>query len=135
MVPTAEKSIAAAGSRRAWSNSANERPQVACIGVGGKGGSDSSNAALFGDVLAICDVDRKTLASKHKADAFKAAETFTDYREMIADPEIEAVIIATPDHWHGRMAAEAARRGKHIYMEAPMTRSLEETKALKEAVN
>ena len=76
--------FAAAGSRRAWSQSPNERPQVACIGVGGKGSSDSDNAALFGDVIAICDVDRNTLASKGKSEKFKAAEQFTDYRELFA---------------------------------------------------
>ncbi len=53
-----------AGTRPAWSNSANEQLNVACIGVGGKGGSDSNNASLFGNVVAICDVDRKTLDSK-----------------------------------------------------------------------
>ncbi|MFZ4638270.1 MAG: gfo/Idh/MocA family oxidoreductase, partial [Pirellulales bacterium] len=47
----------AAGSRTAWSTSANEQLNVACIGVGGKGSSDSDNAALFGNVIAICDVD------------------------------------------------------------------------------
>ena len=54
----------AAGSRPAWSNSAIEQMNVASIGVGGKGGSDSENAAQFGNVVAICDVDRNTLESK-----------------------------------------------------------------------
>jgi predicted dehydrogenase len=84
-------------------------------------------------VHALCDIfdqrlDRALNSSKGQAKGYQ------NYLDLLDDKDIDAVIIATPDHWHGRMAAEAARRGKHIYMEAPMTRSLEETKALKEAV-
>jgi predicted dehydrogenase len=124
--------FAAAGSRRAWSNSANERPQVACIGVGGKGGSDSSNAALFGDVLAICDVDRKTLASKHKADAFKAAETFTDYRELFAKygDKVDLCTVSTPDHMHAPVTLEAMRLGIGCYTQKPLTRTIYEARLL-----
>ena len=63
---------------------ANEKPNVVCIGVGGKGAAIPSNAAKFGNVIAICDVDRNTLDSKGKADGFKDAEKFTDYRELFA---------------------------------------------------
>ena len=124
--------FAAAGSRRAWSNSANERPQVACIGVGGKGGSDSSNAALFGDVLAICDVDRKTLASKHAADAFKAAETFTDYRELFAKygDKVDLCTVSTPDHMHAPVTLEAMRLGIGCYTQKPLTRTIYEARLL-----
>ena len=73
-----------AGATTALSNSAIEKLNVACIGVGGKGGSDSSNAAQFGNVVAICDVDRNTLEGKSKAPEFKNAEKFTDYRELFA---------------------------------------------------
>src|SRR5438874_2501192 len=65
-----------------YARSANEEINVACIGVGGKGGSDSSNASQFGNVVAICDVDRNTLESKGSAGKFKEAEKFTDYREL-----------------------------------------------------
>jgi hypothetical protein len=54
------------------------------IGVGGKGSSDSDNAALFGNVVAICDVDRNTLEKKGGSEKFKDSEQFTDYRELFA---------------------------------------------------
>ena len=69
---------------RGQERSANEQLNVVSFGVGGKGGSDSSNAATFGNVLAICDVDRNTLESKSKSTGFENAETFTDYRELLA---------------------------------------------------
>ena len=95
----------AAGTRTAWSKSADEQLNVACIGVGGKGGSDSDNAALFGDVIAICDVDRKTLESKGESEKFKAAERFTDYREMLAKHGKNIDIV------HGQHARPHARPG------------------------
>lgn len=59
---------------------------------------------------------------------------YSTYQEMMADPTIDAVIIATPDHWHGTMAIEAARYGKHIYLEKPMTWTVPETYAVRESV-
>ncbi len=59
---------------------------------------------------------------------------YNDYRELIADKNVDAVIIATPDHWHAPMAIEAARAGKHIYCEKPMSWSVEETYELRKAV-
>ena len=78
--------------------SPNDGLNVACIGVGGKGGSDSRNAAQFGNVIAICDVDRNTLDSKGDADGFKDAEKFTDYRELLAKhgKNIDIATISTP---------------------------------------
>ena len=70
--------FATAGARVGLSRSVLEKLNVASVGVGGKGGSDSSNAAKFGKVVAICDVDRGTLASKGDSDGFKEAERFTD---------------------------------------------------------
>ncbi len=65
----------ATGTRQALSNSPNARPKVLIVGVGGKGNSDSSNAAKFGDVIAICDVDRNRLKSKGESKGFQDAET------------------------------------------------------------
>ncbi len=103
--------FATAGTRTALSRSANEKLNVACIGVGGKGGSDSGNAAKFGNIVAICDVDRNTLAGKKKAAVFENAEQFTDYRELFAKygKELDLVTISTPDHMHGPITLEAMR--------------------------
>lgn len=62
------------------------------------------------------------------------AKRYRDYRELLASDDIDAVIIATPDHWHARMAIDAARAGKHIYVEKGFTRTLEEVYAVRDAV-
>ena len=122
----------AAGSRTAWSNSANEQLNVACIGVGGKGSSDSDNAALFGNVIAICDVDRNTLESKGKAEKFQDAERFTDFRELLAKhgKKIDMCTISTPDHMHAPATLEAMRLGISCYTQKPLTRTIYEARLL-----
>jgi predicted dehydrogenase len=120
------------GAGTAWSRSANEQFNVACIGVGGKGGSDSSNAALFGNVIAICDVDRKTLASKGEAERFTAAERFTDYRELLAKhgKNIDICVVSTPDHMHAPATLDAMRLGISCYTQKPLTRTIYEARLL-----
>ena len=122
----------AAGGRPAWSNSANEQLNIACIGVGGKGGSDSDNAALFGNVIAICDVDRNTLESKGKSEKFKDAEHFTDYRELLAKhgKNIDIAVISTPDHMHAPITLDAMRLGISCYTQKPLTRTIYEARLL-----
>ncbi|MBX3420755.1 MAG: Gfo/Idh/MocA family oxidoreductase [Pirellulaceae bacterium] len=124
--------FATAGTRQALSNSANEKLNVACIGVGGKGGSDSSNAAQFGNVVAICDVDRKTLESKGAASGFTQAERFTDYRELLAKhgKNLDIVTVSTPDHMHGPITLEAMRLGASCYTQKPLTRTIYEARLL-----
>ncbi|MFM7108800.1 MAG: Gfo/Idh/MocA family oxidoreductase [Planctomycetaceae bacterium] len=122
----------AAGSRLAWSNSAIERPHVACIGVGGKGGGDADNAALFGDVVAICDVDRNTLEKKSNSEKFMGAGRFTDYRELFDrhGRNIDIVTISTPDHMHAPVTLDAMRRGISCYTQKPLTRTIYEARLL-----
>ncbi|SFG47443.1 Gfo/Idh/MocA family oxidoreductase [Pontibacter chinhatensis] len=101
------------------------------IGVGAMG----RNHFPYADtrVVAVCDVDRNHL--KKAVDMLgKGVKTFTDYREMIQMPEVDIVHIATPPHWHGIMAADAARAGKDIWCEKPMTRTIGEGKRVVEAV-
>ncbi len=62
------------------------------------------------------------------------AKRYRNYKDLLADPEIDAVIIATPDHWHAQMAIDAAKAGKHIYIEKGLTRTVEETFALRKAI-
>lgn len=112
--------------------SANEELNVACIGVGGKGGSDSSNASQFGNVVAICDVDRNTLESKGSGGKFKEAERFTDYRELLAKhgKKIDICTISTPDHMHAPATLEAMRLGISCYTQKPLTRTIYEARLL-----
>jgi len=103
----------------------------AIIGIGSMG----RNHIPYGDtrVMAVCDVDRNHL--KQAAEMVgKGVKTFADYREVIQLPEVDIVHIATPPHWHGIIAADAARAGKDIWCEKPMTRTIGEGKRLVEAV-
>src|SRR5262245_58696789 len=81
-------------------NSPNEKLNVACIGVGGKGSGDTDHAGMFGNVVGLCDVDDLRLAAK--ALKFPAAKTFSDFRQMLEQLEksIDAVVVSTPDHTH-----------------------------------
>ena len=103
----------------------------AVIGVGGMGRNHFPYAATR--VVAICDVDRTHL-KEAAAMLPNGIRTFTDYREVIQLPEVDIVHIATPPHWHGIIAADAARAGKDIWCEKPMTKTIGEGKRVIEAV-
>ena len=104
----------------------------AIVGVGGMGRGHIPYAGTR--VVAICDVDRKHLREASELIKDKGLKTFTDYRELIQLPEVDIVHIATPPHWHGIIAADAARAGKDIWCEKPMTHTIGEGKRLVEAV-
>jgi len=122
------------GHDKAWSQekSPNERVRYACIGVGGKGKSDSQDAGKHGDVIAICDVDSQTLGKQSKNPVFKDPETFTDYREMFEKmgDQIDAVTISTPDHHHATAASIAMKMGKAVFCQKPLTHSVWEAREL-----
>jgi predicted dehydrogenase len=124
--------FATAGTRVALSRSALEKLNVASVGVGGKGGSDSSNASKFGKVIAICDVDRGTLASKGASDGFKEAEQFTDFRELLDKhgKNIDILTVSTPDHMHGPVSLQAMRMGISCYTQKPLTRTIYEARLM-----
>jgi len=129
---------------RGQERSANEQLNVACFGVGGKGSSDSNHASMFGNVIAICDVDRNTLENKGKVDekakdsdkkraeGFKNAEKFTDYRELLAKygKKIDICNVSTPDHMHGPITLAAMRLGISCYTQKPLTRTIYEARLL-----
>ncbi|MCC6287515.1 MAG: Gfo/Idh/MocA family oxidoreductase [Chitinophagaceae bacterium] len=105
----------------------------AIIGVGGMGRGHIPYAGT--KVVAVCDVDTRHIQLALDAmDGGKGVKTFRDYRELITLPEVDIVHIATPPHWHGIIAADAARAGKDIWCEKPMTRTIGEGKRLVEAV-
>ena len=108
------------------------------IGVGGIGRSDlhftSTDACRL---VALCDVDRNHLNSAVKAakeQLHADVKAYDDFRELCNDPSVDIVHIATPPHWHGLMACEAAKAGKDIFCEKPMTRTIGEGRRVKEAV-
>jgi predicted dehydrogenase len=112
---------------------ANDRINIGVIGVGGRGNSDARNFAKFGEqnnacqIVAVCDVyeKRKRLAAEH----FKC-DGYLDYREVLSRPDVDAVIVATPDHWHAKIALDAMDHGKDVYLEKPMCHTNEEAKLL-----
>jgi len=122
----------AGGVQAQESKSPNERIQFACIGIGGKGSSDSGDAAANGDVVAICDVDRNRL--KGAENRFKGAQGFTDYREMLdkLGDKIDAVTVSTPDHTHAVATAKALKMGKHCFVQKPLTHTIHEARVLGE---
>ena len=96
-------------------------------------------------IIAVCDVDRlrmedaKTLVNGHYAKATGATHDgvtgYTDYRELLANRDIDAVVISTPDHWHTIIGIAAARAGKDIYMQKPASLTIAEGRALSDAVH
>jgi len=106
----------------------------AIIGTGGMGRGHFGYAGTR--VVALCDVDRShlKLAMDQLGEKSKGVKTFSDYREVITLPEVDIVHVATPPHWHGIIAADAARAGKDIWCEKPMTATIGEGKRLVEAV-
>jgi predicted dehydrogenase len=138
------KSTAAAGAgfwvagRATWadelaSKSPNERINVACIGIGGKGDSDSAEVANHANVVAICDIDEDRLDAKQKK--LPKAQRFYDFRQMFdkMGKEIDAVTISTPDHTHAVATMMAMKLGKHVYTQKPMTHDVWEARQLRMA--
>jgi myo-inositol 2-dehydrogenase / D-chiro-inositol 1-dehydrogenase len=112
--------------------SPNDKPNIGLIGCGGMGRGDAKNAARFGKVVAVCDVDEKHAgeASKEHGDA----KIYDDFRKLLENKDIHAVINATPDHWHTLVNLAALKAGKDVYSEKPLTLTIDEGKRLVKAV-
>ena len=116
--------------------SANDRPGIALIGCGGMGRGDAKSAARFGDIVAVCDVDAShaAAAAKQFAGADRTPAALTDFRKVLERKDVDAVINATPDHWHTLINLAAADARKDIYAEKPLTLTIDEGKRLVKAV-
>ena len=107
---------------------ANDRPRIACIGTGSMGLGDAIQHAQFGDILAVCDVD-KDRAERAKYDVRIGkgkADAYGDYRKVLERKDIDVVSIVTTDHWHVKIAIEALQAGKHVFCQKPLSLTLEE---------
>src|ERR1017187_8366162 len=123
-----------------------KRIHVAQIGCGrmGRGDMEGVLAHSLSRVVAVCDLDSRRLAAGKKlAEDFytKQGESnvdvkaFHDYRELLARPDIDAVVVSVPDHWHALVAIEAAIAGKHSYVQKPVTYNIAEAMALRKVVH
>jgi len=130
--------VAAASAKSA--ESANERLGIGVIGVRNQGRLIANELAQISgiEIRSLCDVDESQFAPaiREVVDAGqKPPTTVRDFRHLLDDPAIDAVVIATPDHWHAPMATLACQAGKDIYLESPATHSLTEDAALIDAAN
>lgn len=120
-------------SKLAFGSEANSKLNIAGIGVGGQGRGNLDNFLGLGEnVVALCDVD-----SKRAGDIYTkcpAARTFKDFRVMFdqMEKEIDAVLVATPDHTHAVAAVASMNHGKHVYCEKPLTRTVHEARVMRE---
>jgi hypothetical protein len=119
----------------------NSKINIACIGVGGKGDSDTSSAyGHGGNIIALCDTDGNRLRSKHKQLQDRAAKdnrtydakTYSDYRKLYDEvgKSIDAVTVSTPDHHHAIASVMGMRMGKHVYCQKPLCQNVTEARLM-----
>jgi predicted dehydrogenase len=115
---------------------ANDRVNVGIIGVGGKGmdhlrwlqkNAKDENVRI----AAVCDVYQRRIS---RAAAQAECDGFMDYRKLLERKDIDAVFVVTPDHWHSKISIDAMEAGKHVYCEKPMTLTIEQALAVRDAV-
>jgi predicted dehydrogenase len=114
----------------------NDRPGIALVGCGGMGRADAANASAYGDIVAVCDVDdtRAAEAAEQFTVDGKAPARFRDVRQVLERKDVHAIINATPDHWHTLINCAAARAGKDVYSEKPLTLTIDEGRKVVDAV-
>src|SRR5687768_12015863 len=132
--------LAAVSATRSWAvagapaqggvQGANDRIRVALIGAGSRGNGVMNSWLKHADstFVAVCDVARDRLdntASKLAASSGQKVDAYEDYRRILERKDIDAVLIATPDHWHSPMTVEACAAGKDVYCEKPVSNGIE----------
>lgn len=124
------------------SSSPNERIRIAFIGVGERAQAHLDSTFRLHregrpvEIAAICDVFnryRKEAIEKVRKEIKQEPKEVVDYRDILSDPSIDAVCIATPDHWHAKQTMDALAAGKHVYCEKPMTHTIDEALAVRKA--
>ena len=108
----------------------NDRFTIGAIGCGSRAGQVIPSTKSFGDVVAVCDVDRKRAEDGKQKFSGGKATIHEDYREILDNDKIDVVTIIVPDHWHTKIAIEAMQAGKDVYCEKPLTLTIEEGKQI-----
>lgn len=119
----------------------NDKINMGFIGVGGMGTGHVRSFIEHDDVhvLAVCDVNRQhadraaKMVNKHYGD--EECEIYNDFRDLLSRKDIDAILMATPDHWHALIGIEAARQGKHMYYEKPLSLFFRECQEMRKAIN
>ena len=127
--------LTALASTRAFG--ANDRLRIGVIGAGGRMRgllNSAENTGVPFEIVSVCDVYTPRREEVKSRTSAAAATTCVDYNDVLNDKSIDAVIIATPDHWHVRVARAALAAGKDVYLEKPVTHTLEEGEALEKSV-
>jgi len=131
-------SILLPSSRRAFGfESSSERPVFATIGLRNQGWAITSKSFGFADFAALADVDGEVLqqnVGRVEKQQGKKPDAYKDYRKILDRKDIDAVMIATPDHWHTKIAVEAMLAGKDVYCEKPLTLTIDEGKLIEKIV-
>ena len=126
------------GSRQACAaTAAIDRPVFATIGLRNQGWAITNKSFKFADFAALADVDAGVLGTVAEQTAAKQShkpDTYGDYRRILERKDIDAVMIATPDHWHTKIAIEAMHAGKDVYCEKPLTITVAEGKLIEQAI-
>ena len=112
--------------------SPNNKLNIACIGIGGRGADDISGVSRE-NIVALCDVDARRAVATYKK--FPQAKQYQDFRRMLdqVEKQIDAVVVATPDHTHAVALMRAMKMGKHVYSEKPLAHSIHEVRELIQA--
>ncbi len=109
--------------------SANDKLNIAMIGTANQAAYNLGNVASE-NIVALCDIDDRLLAAASQK--FPGAKTYTDFRRALDRNDLDAVVVATPDHTHAIITATALRSGRHVYCEKPLTRTISECRAVRE---
>lgn len=119
--------VAAASTARpdARAQNPNSKLNIGVIGVSGRGGANLNGVASE-NIVALCDVDSNRLTAA--AERFPEAKRYRDFREMLTQDHIDAVVVSTPDHCHAVCVSGALKSGRHVYCEKPLTRTVSEAR-------
>lgn len=119
-------------------NLQGDRLRIGVIGCNGMGWSNTHSLLKMDniDLIAICDIDENVIARRVKDYGDRRENevtTYADYRKLLENKDIDAVVIGTPDHWHCKIFVDALEAGKHVYVEKPLANSVEEAYIMRRA--